>query len=175
MDCPACGFDNIAGDETCEKCGQDLTELTRPKAKSYVDKGLHKEPARSIQVRNPVVVTPERKVVDVIASLVAHNQGCALVVDAERKVVGVFSERDLLMKVAGGPPEMLNSPVREFMTPNPVTIAADAPIAYALHQMDIGGYRHVPLVEDGKAAGMISVRDIVTYIGNRVLAGLEKE
>ena len=50
------------------------------------------------------------------------------------------------------------------MTAAPETIAHDAPIAFALHKMDIGGYRHIPVLTDGKPTGVISVRDILRYI-----------
>jgi CBS domain-containing protein len=175
MECPACGFENIAGEETCENCGQDLTELSRPHARTRVDKSLHTEPVRVLQRRPPVIVTADRKVHDVIASLVAHGESCAAVVGPDGNVIGVFSERDLLLKVAGKGDDLLGRPVREFMTTNPVTIEADAPIAYALHQMDIGSYRHLPLVEDGKPVGMIRVLDILTHIANQLYEESDEE
>lgn len=168
--CPACQTENLAGAETCENCGYDLTVLTRPRARTVVEKSLHKEPIRSLRKRQAIVVPADRKVIDVVASLVAHREGCAVVVDEIGAVVGVFSERDLIRRVAGGPPDLLERPVSEFMTPDPVTIEADAPIVYAIHQMDLGGYRHLPLVEEGKPIGMVSVRDIVTFLDERFLA-----
>ena len=50
------------------------------------------------------------------------------------------------------------------MTPGPETINHDDPIAFALHRMDIGGYRHIPVLTNGQPTGIISVRDILRYI-----------
>lgn len=167
--CPACGEEIIAGAETCENCGYDLGHLGRPHARTKLDKSLHKIPVSQLRRHDAVVVPLERKVQDVLASLVLHRDGCAVVVNEEGKIAGVFTERDLLMRIAGLKEDWADRPVREFMTPDPITIEADAPIAYALHQMDLGGYRHLPLVREGKPVGMISVRDIITFLGENVL------
>lgn len=167
--CPACGEENIDGAEACEHCGQDLTYLSRPRAHSLVEKALHKEMIRSLRPHPPVIVPETRKVKDVLVSLVLHKDGCAVVVNADGAPVGIFSERDLILKVAGKGDDLLDHPVSEFMTPDPVTIDAEVPIAYALHQMDLKGYRHLPVVKDGKPVSMVSVRDIVTLIGSRFL------
>jgi CBS domain-containing protein len=50
------------------------------------------------------------------------------------------------------------------MTPKPETLTANKSLAFALHKMDVGGYRHMPLVQDGRPVGMISVRDIMRHI-----------
>lgn len=169
MICPACGEENIDGAEACEHCGQDLTYLSRPRAHSLVEKAIHKEKVNALRPHPAVTVPQNRKVKDVLVSMVMHKDGCAVVVDDAGAPVGIFSERDLIMKIAGREESLLDHPVSEFMTTDPVTIEADAPIAYALHQMDLKGYRHLPLVKDGKPVGMVSVRDIVTFIGNRFL------
>ena len=65
-------------------------------------------------------------------------------------------------KLEGGD---LSRPLRELMTPNPEVLHPDDPIVYALHRMSVGGYRHVPLVDDGgRPVGMLSVKDIVHYV-----------
>jgi CBS domain-containing protein len=165
MICPACGHENIEGAELCEHCGNDLTHLSRPKAASPTEKLLHKRPVGALRPHAPVVIPASRKIRDVIASMVIRHDGCAVVVNDAGEVIGVFTERDLLMKLAGKPDALLDSPVSEFMTPDPVTVTADVPIAYALHQMDVGGYRHIPLVAGKKPVGMVSIRDIVTFFG----------
>jgi CBS domain-containing protein len=50
------------------------------------------------------------------------------------------------------------------MTANPETVTAKDSLAFALHKMDVGGYRHMPVLSDGLPAGVISVRDMVRYI-----------
>lgn len=168
--CPSCRSLNLEGAETCEECGADLTELSRPRARSPVEKSLHKGRVGDLRDHPPVVVPPERKIRDVIASLVHRRDGCAVVADASGKVVGVFSERDLLTRVAGRGEELLDRPVAEFMTKDPVTIGADAPLAYALHQMDLGGYRHLPVIDvRNRPVAMVSIKDILAYLEDEFL------
>ncbi len=166
-DCPACNHENIFGAEFCENCGGDLTHLSKPRAKSAVEKSRHKTTVAALRRHDPVVVPSDRKVCDVLASLVLHRDGCAVVVDSDGEVVGVFTERDLIRKVAGVDESLLERPVHEFMTADPVTVELDVPIAFALHEMDVGGYRHVPVVEDAKPVGLVSIRDIITFLGDR--------
>src|SRR5205807_9964711 len=92
------------------------------------------------------------------------NIGALLVVDASGKLIGIFSERDLLTKVAGMPGVSLDSHIQDFMTPNPETVHESVSLAFALHKMDIGGYRHLPIVQEGRPVGVISVRDIMRHI-----------
>jgi CBS domain-containing protein len=65
---------------------------------------------------------------------------------------------------------LLNQPVRDYMTRKPVTLEGRDKIAYALHKMDLGGYRHIPITDDGKLTGMISVRLILRYITEKLLS-----
>jgi CBS domain-containing protein len=56
------------------------------------------------------------------------------------------------------------------MTANPVTLEANDKIAFALQKMDVGGYRHIPILFNGKLAGVISIRDILRYLTERIAA-----
>ncbi|MEZ4656928.1 MAG: CBS domain-containing protein [Caldilineaceae bacterium] len=83
--------------------------------------------------------------------------------------MGIFTERDVLMKVAGLVDDLSSVSVADFMTPSPVTIGADQPIAQALHLMSVHGFRHLPLVdEEGHPTGIISSRDVVAYLNQAV-------
>ena len=78
--------------------------------------------------------------------------------------MGIFSERDLLKKIAGQKTDYVNLPITQFMTPRPDTVTANDTLAFALHKMDVGGYRHLPVVDAGKPVGVISVRDLMRHI-----------
>jgi CBS domain-containing protein len=102
--------------------------------------------------------------------LADHRIGCVLVVD-KGKLVGIFSERDALYRVGADVETLRQRPVSEFMTPNVQTLDVNAKVAYAVRLMDLGHYRHVPIVsEDGSLAGIISVRDILGYLTDRMSA-----
>ena len=93
-----------------------------------------------------------------------EDVGTVLVVDDDGTLAGIFSERDLLMRVPDEVARSGDEPLAEFMTPNPETVRPDDTLAFALHKMDVGGYRHLPVVAEGKPVGVISVRDMLRHI-----------
>src|SRR6516164_622283 len=100
MICPNCGHDNLPGSEECAKCLQDLTQLDRPMPSNRIEQALMDDPVSILRPREPVVVRPTVTVYEAIRLMLARNIGSVLVVDGEGKLQGVFSERDLLTKVA---------------------------------------------------------------------------
>ncbi len=78
--------------------------------------------------------------------------------------MGVFSERDALMKLNIDSATLADRPVREFMTLGPETLQTSDKIAFAIHRMDLGGYRHIPILDHGAIIGIISIRDILDYL-----------
>jgi CBS domain-containing protein len=100
---------------------------------------------------------------------VANRIGCVLVTETD-KLVGIFSERDALMRLGGDAAQLVTSPISEFMTRNPEALDIDAKIAFALHKMDVGHYRHVPVLEKDRVRAVVSIRDILQYITQDLLA-----
>jgi CBS domain-containing protein len=88
-----------------------------------------------------------------------HVCGSVVVMDGER-ILGIFTERDLLMRVAAKGRDLDTTPLAEVMTRNPDTIAADAPVADAIRRMDEFSYRYLPVIEDGRLIGIISTRHL---------------
>ncbi len=170
MICPNCGHDNLPGSEECAGCQQDLTQLDRPAPNNRVERSLMEDPVSTLRPREPVVVRPTATVREALQMMLARDIGSLLVVDADGKLVGVFSERDLLLKVAGLA-DPAASRVQEFMTPHPETISSGDTLAFALHKMDSGGYRHLPVISNGRPTGVISVRDLLRHV-TRLCKGL---
>ncbi len=164
MICPNCGHDNLPGSEECGSCLQDLTQLDRPTAQSLVEHSLMEDRVGILKPQKPVTVRPTTTVREAVQIMLARDIGAILVVDTAGKLLGIFSERDLLTKVAGIHQSFSDLPVQQFMTANPETVSAKDTLAFALHKMDVGGYRHMPVVFEGKPAGVISVRDMVRHI-----------
>jgi CBS domain-containing protein len=109
-----------------------------------------------------VAVRPEELVQVAIARMLEENVGSVAVCDGEQ-LVGIFTERDLLRRVlAAGRP--LTLPVAQCMTPNPVVVHPKDSISMAIRRMEEGGYRHLPVVVDGKPTGILSVKRIVHYL-----------
>jgi CBS domain-containing protein len=125
---------------------------------------IFEEPLSSVPRRPTVSVPVTRSVADVIRAMNDNHVGCALVTRLG-KLAGIFTERDVLRKVAGSGLDLGTTAVEQVMTPNPDSLPPTASIAYALRKMSEEGYRHVPLVSsDGSPVGVVAVRDIVAWM-----------
>ena len=117
-----------------------------------------------LDLRTAVMVTPSTPVVDVIEALREVHRGAALVEDGNGTLLGIVTERDVLLKVDASEPD-LDAPVSTLMTPNPVTVEVGASIAATLAKMAEGRFRHMPVVEgDDQVVSLVSVRDILTWV-----------
>jgi len=128
-----------------------------------LDQRMIREPIRLLrpQPRPPLGLRPDDSVEAAWHLMREHRVGCVLVVD-DGALVGILTERDLLMRVDV---PWSARPIREVMTPDPETLSPDDPIVYALNKMSVGGFRHVPLVDAaGHPVGVVSVKDVVDYI-----------
>ncbi|UCH09690.1 MAG: CBS domain-containing protein [Fidelibacterota bacterium] len=122
------------------------------------------DPISSLDLQPLCVVEPQTTMQEAIASLDRNNVGCLLVREGDR-LVGIFTERDIIRRVAGKGLDHEKITVGEHMTPDPDTLQMDDPIAFALNRMVEHGYRHVPIVDDQKRPlGFVSIRDIVNHL-----------
>jgi CBS domain-containing protein len=164
MICPWCDHDNLPGSDECGHCHQDLTQLDRPIAQDRVERSLMDDPVSVLLPREPVTLPAGATVGEAINELLHTDLGAVLVVDAEGGLAGIFSERDLLYRVAGLCPDYAGRPIGDFMTRHPETVRETDSLAFALHKMDCGDYRHLPVVRDGRLVGVISVQDMLEHI-----------
>jgi CBS domain-containing protein len=124
---------------------------------------LRNEKARLLIRRVALTVPAGTPLRQVIPRMQEGRGDCVLVIRDER-LVGIVTERDILMKVLGRDTN-LDRPVDELMTPNPGTLPATATVREALAAMDGGGYRNLPLVDEkGGLVGLLRQQDIVDYI-----------
>lgn len=164
MICPHCGHDNLPGVEACGHCEQALAPLDQPRPDSRVERCLVEDAVSTLRAAPPVTLPPEATLGAALIAMQEHNVGAILVVAADGSLLGIFSERDLLKKVAGVHADFADLPVSQFMTPRPETVATTDTLNYVLHKMDGGGYRHVPVLRDGRPIGIISVRDMLRHL-----------
>jgi CBS domain-containing protein len=115
-----------------------------------------------VKRRPPAVVRPTTPMGEVVAEIRKMNRGSVLIVD-DGSVVGIFTERDLMTRI-NHTGDWQSTPVAEVMTERPVTIRPDQTIADAVNLMVVGGYRHLPLVDEGSLIGLLSIRDLLRYI-----------
>ena len=111
-----------------------------------------------IEGHAPVTAPATTTVKEAALLMKQHNVGALMVVDGE-KLAGVFTERDGLFRVLAGGLSSESTLLSEVMTANPKTIAPDSPFSAALQAMHEGHFRHLPVVEDEKLIGIVSVRD----------------
>jgi len=110
-----------------------------------------------IEPRRLVVAAPEISVREAARLMKKGKVGAILVVSAGR-LTGIFTERDALFRVVAKDLDPRATPLSAVMTPDPVTVTPDETFGYALLLMHEHGFRHVPVVENGRAVGMVSAR-----------------
>lgn len=170
LPCPYCDNEVIAGADECDACGQPLTEYNLPVPATPVERALLSDRIRLFQGRQPLIVSPTMPVREVLRLMVDNKVGCVAVVE-RGKLVGIFTERDVLLKIGERAAELGTHAVSEFMTAKVESLPPTAKIAFAVHRMDLGGYRHIPVTNsDGEPTGIFSVRDILAYITRKLAA-----
>ena len=131
--------------------------------KNDLGETLKNEKIRALSFGEPIRVQPETSIEVVIDRMFEAKIGCA-VVEEKGKLVGIFTERDILTRVVEAGVS-LKSPVESFMTPRPKCLDPEDSVAEAIRVMNRGGYRHLPLVDrKGKTVGVLSVKRIVSYL-----------
>lgn len=165
--CPECGAENIQGTDSCVNCNSDLRTLDIPTETPIPGQGPPGESVRELGHTDPLTVEPGTLVRDAIARLTESGRGCAIVVE-DRRVVGIFTERDVLHKISPDREAMLVVPVSEVMTREPVVLRDNESALVALNEMAVGGFRHLPLVDgEGRLTGVLSGRDILAFFAGR--------
>ena len=161
MICPNCGFENIQGADECENCGADLRTADIPSPSNAFEAKLVDVPLSEVHPHLPMTISSTATAADAVAQMQAANVGCLVVAD-NGALRGILSERDLVMKTGGTPLDAVT--VESLMTADPVVLRGDDSVAVAIHKMAVGGFRHIPLVSDGHATGIVSARDLFKYI-----------
>ena len=166
--CSYCGCVNIDGTDVCDQCLEPLGEQQfSPYVDSEMQRSLLHDKVVLLLPRRPVIVEPATDVRSVLQLMVERSIGCVLVVD-DGRLLGIFTERDAVVRVGAQAQELGGRAVRDFMTPGPESIEIDAQIAYALQKMDVGGYRHLPVMSAHRVVGVISIRDILQYLARHL-------
>jgi CBS domain-containing protein len=130
----------------------------------------------SIGLKKPLCVSMNTSLAECIALLQRHRIGSLIVTKDDGRIAGIFTERDCVLKVVAKVASFDTAVVADFMTPDPMRELPDATLAYALNLMSNGGFRHVPIVDqDDVPIGMISVKDVVDYLVERMLSGILRE
>lgn len=134
---------------------------------SSVEQTVFNEKLRFIaeeKVSDPIVVTSDTPTVKVLARMREARTSGVLITDDDQKLLGIFTGRDYLDKLAGTG-ENTAAPIEKYMTGSPTTLSPENTVGEAIQLMTGGGYRHVPLLNpDATIFGLLSVRDVIDFI-----------
>ena len=112
--------------------------------------------------RDVLTVSPESSLHDAARLLAEKRIGALVVTSHDGQVRGILSERDIVRAVAADPAS-LNRQVCDFMTAHVITCGPHTSIPELMDEMTIGRFRHLPVVVDGRLAGLVSIGDVVKY------------
>ena len=113
--------------------------------------------------RDVVTISPDRTLSEAVRLLCDRRLGALVVTDAGGAVIGIISERDIVQSVALRGAGALTESVSQSMTENVVTTRESATIQTVMTEMTTGRFRHMPVIEDGRLAGIISIGDVVKH------------
>lgn len=168
MECPHCSTENIEGSDLCTSCQADLAGVDESDSLSDIERDLIRRPLGDLAAHDYVVVEPNTSVRETLQKWRDGGFHCAIVAEGDA-IVGIFTERDVLRNLAHDFEACADDPVSKHMTPSPSMLESDVPVAFALNRMTVGGYRHVPITQNQRLCGVVSVRDMLSYLHDRIL------
>jgi CBS domain-containing protein len=166
--CPFCAFENPS---VADHCGQCLHSLMKRDIPSLRRKGdafqdaLLKEPISELLTGLDLLVcSPDDTLEKIIKIFQKDKKGCVLVYK-NKKMVGILSNRDLVLRTTGTKMDLKKIKVDEVMTRDPGFLLPEDPIAFAINKMAMGGYRHIPILRtDGTPVSILLIRDVLRYL-----------
>lgn len=115
----------------------------------------------------PVCLRETATVHEAVQAMLSHRQAGVLAVDAQGRLRGIFTERDVLTRIVGKGLDARATPLNTVMTHNPEALTTSHRVAYAVHCMSVAGYRTVPLVDgEGRPVGVVTVSDVIRWLAH---------
>lgn len=133
---------------------------------SELESVLLEDTLKEVQFTEGLVLDEHASLYDAVRMMRQNSQGCVLVTRADR-LVGIFTEHDVLMKIVDTGIDLSRTPLSSYMTPDPVSLPAEIGVAYALNKMVVEGFHRLPMVDSaGRPTGVVSMRDVVEYLSS---------
>ncbi|MBV8127769.1 MAG: CBS domain-containing protein [Planctomycetaceae bacterium] len=120
--------------------------------------------------RRLISIAPEASVKEALALFVEHNIGSLPVVDASGQLVGIFTERDVLHGDHRDSEKFHHQLIKDVMTPNPLTCSSNDAVHEVMGMMSRSRVGQLPVVDEGKLVGMVSVGDLIKSLYNHAEA-----
>ncbi len=142
-----------------------LSNYETPAYADDLERSLIEDRVTVIQSNPFMQVQSSTTIREAMRIMAEQDIACLVVTDEQNKVVGVLSERDVLMRVAEDYAALAGVPVRAVMTPQPTVVYETTKPAHVMNLMSEGLFRHVPVVDaDGRLTGMIGARRLIAYL-----------
>ncbi len=106
-------------------------------------------------------VSPDASVADVVQTLASNRIGAVLVVAGSGTLMGILSERDIVRSLAENGAGTLDRTASDLMTSDVTTASPQTTVGEAMELMTTGRFRHVPVLDDGRLVGLVSIGDVV--------------
>lgn len=113
--------------------------------------------------RDVIATQPHRTLLEVSKTLAEHGIGAIVVTDASGRLMGILSERDIVRAISKNGAKALEESVSRHMTAKVVTTTRASSVLETMEQMTAGRFRHVPVVEDDRLIGVVSIGDLVKF------------
>jgi len=140
----------------------------RRKGTRVFDSALLREPAVVLRARKPLVFSRHDSATDAMRAMQAEHRGCVLVTydgTPGSPLTGIFTERDVLFRIVDRGRNPATLPLKDVMTADPERVKVSQPIGAVLHMMSVGGFRHIPVVdEENRPVFVVSVKDVVQFL-----------
>lgn len=141
-----------------------LKNYAAPEHADELERSLSEDTVAAMQTTPFTAVPPTTTVEQAMHMMVRLDIACLLVTEADR-LVGIFSERDVLMKIADNFEKLRSQPIEKVMTRDPVSVYETDSPAKAINVMVTGGFRHVPILDvDNKVVGILGPRRVTAYL-----------
>ncbi len=144
-----------------------LSNYEEPQFDDNLERSLLLDVISDVMTYKPFKTVAAKATVEQAMKIMAELEVACLMVTEDDRLVGIFSERDVINKVTENYYAVKDRPISELMTPDPIVVhESDCP-AKAINQMAVGGFRHIPvLTVDERIAGILGPRRVVKYVEN---------
>lgn len=165
MNCPSCGYENIEGSDRCDECLTPLSKLDVPRgsAAEGLARSVMEDTLSLLELEQTVTVPPQATALETAQKMKSARCGCALVLE-DGRLVGIFTEHDVLHRLFGGNALPSDVSVKELMSPNPESLRETDSVATALNKMSLGRYRHIPVAKADGTYRVTSINGVLKYI-----------
>ena len=141
---------------------------SRSSGERAFDTRLLRQPATHLPFRKPIIFSRQSSVTDAVRAMQGEHRGAVVVTEdgsPGTPVVGIFTERDVLFRIVDGGRNPATLGLEEVMTADPECVNESQTVAEVLNMMSVGGFRHVPILDDQRRpVCVLSVKDVVQYM-----------